>query len=144
MYLTTYISHFHPIPFKYGKSSNLTRCRLSDDLWAAKKDGRREKSQNTAATPTPACLRFAPTPSPPPPCSPPRRPWKRGTCVAGSNFPPPPLSARYRLGRTKRRQHQNQAVVSWPPLLSLYKQPHRRLTCTHTHRSKKDEANGCC
>lgn len=147
------ISHFHPIPFKYGKSSNLTRCRLSDDLWAEKRraQGKKPKHSDHANVSLPPIHPLS---------------WHYSTPIhsvplavhgnvahvsLGSNFPPPPLSARYRLGRTKRRQHQNQAAVSWPPPLSLYNQPRRRFMHTHTHthtqsswQEQKEEANGCC
>lgn len=140
------ISHFHPIPFKYGKSSNLTRCRLSDDLWAEKRraQGKKPKHSDHANVSLPPIHPLS---------------WHYSTSIhsvplavhgnvahvsLGSNFPPPPLSARYRLGRTKRRQHQNQAAVSWPPPLSLYNQPRRRFmhTQTHTHTVKLAGAKG--
>lgn len=128
IYLAAYISHFHPIPFEYGKSSNLTRCRLSDDLWAAKKDevqGGRPKPSSYAN----ALLQKFPVPTPP---------LETVHMCRLLEFSTTAIVWPLSLGRTKRRQHQNQAAVSWPPPLSLYNQPHRRLTHTQAHSQEQE------
>lgn len=136
IYLAAYISHFHPIPFEYGKSSNLTRCRLSDDLWAAKKDEVQGGGQNPAATPTPFS-KSSPFLL---------HPWKRCTCVACSNFPPLPLSGRYRwvalsdgsikIRRRYHGRHRYRYITN--PTDALHTHRH-----TRRNRSCQDEANGC-